>query len=879
MSVSGEPSFGSLLRGLRAAAGLTQEEIAQRSGLSVRAVGGLERGTVRRPQRKTVGLLATALDLSAADARALSEAARRVPSAAAAASAAAAETESEPRIPRQLPAAPQHFTGREDQISTVTRWIGFASSSAGPPAVLAIDGMAGVGKTSLAVHLGHALAERYPDGQLFLDLHGHTPGRGPLAADAALTRLLRGLGVGEEQLGDDPEERAELWRSRASGRRLLIVLDNAAGTEQVRPLIPGHGDSLVLVTSRLRLLDLDTAAGMSLDVLPQAQAQALFLRVAGAQRAAGQEDDVREAVRLCGRLPLAIRIAAARLRHRPSWQVRDLIDRLLESAEDTAPGESQVAAAFEMSYHRLAPAQQRMFRTLSLHPGIDIDVFAAAALAGLATRPARRLLEALLDHHLLEQRVPGRYTFHDLMREYARGKCAEAGDPEADQRATDRLLDHYRYAASSAMDVLAPATRGRRPSVDPTGDDVPTPEFAAAAQALQWLDAERANLLAAAALAVEQGRAAHATQISHIAWRYLHDGGHYQDALTLHSLAVQAARGGTDRRALTSALRYYALTCERLGRFRSAFAVLEEAREICEEPEDLASVVELLGNLSMVTGQYEDAATHFDRSLALWRAAGDLIGVGNDLGNLGITHFWLGRYGTAREHVAQALAAHEELGHPASQAQSLIWLGIIAERTGGYGQARQYADRAHALATAHGLLSLEADALEVRGVARTALGDTEALTDLTRSLTMRREQRNQPPLCDSLLALGGYHQRRGEHERALDYFRQAVEATGDIGIPSTQAAALTGLGEALTALGRPESALVEHRRALELALTLGDPYRLARAHEGVGRALDAMRQREEASPHLFRAHATYALLGVPDAERLTVELAETSSSR
>lgn len=866
----GESSFASLLRALRAESGLTQEEIAERSGLSVRAIGDLERGTVRRPQRKTVELLVAALGVTGAAADALTEAARAVRRAVPGGESALASGAE--AVARQLPSTVRHFVGREAEMAAVLRSVeresadeaGAAGAAGAAAQVLAIDGMAGVGKTALAVAAGHALAGRYPDGQLFLDLHGHTPGREPVPAHAALVRLLRTLGVRDEHLADDPEELAELWRNQASERRLLIVLDNAADAAHVRPLIPGGG-SLVLVTSRLRLIDLDVSESVSLDVLPAAQARRLLADGAGAERVAGQEADLGEAARLCGHLPLAIRIAAAQLRHRPSWRVADLIESLGESA---AEGRGQVAAAFEMSYRALEPAQQRMFRLLALHRGSDIEVFAAAALAGLPRHAARRLLESLLDHHMIEQHVPGRYALHDLMREYARGESSAVHDDRGEREASDRLCAHYLATSSAAMNVIAPATSSRRPSVARPETDAP--QFADAAQAAAWLEAERGNLLAAAVLAAEQGRAAHAIRFSQIIWRDLYNAGCHLDALTVHELAVAAARQQQDTNAHAKALRYYGLSCVSLGRFPEALAALEASRDMCEDPNDLAAALELLGNLGILICRYEDAAEHYDRALALWREQDNAQGVGNDLGNLGIVYFWLGRYAAARAHVTEALTVHGELGHPASQAQSLVWLGVVAERTGEYDAARAHADRALELAGAHNLPSFEADALEVRGLARLALGQSaESIADLQGSLEIRRAHGNQPSLVDSLLALGTHHHRHGEHERALDYFQQALYTTSDIGMPGTEAAALTGLGEALTALGRAEPALAHHRRALETAQPLGDPYRIARAHEGFGFALRALGDHEQAEEHLRQALDAFARLGVPDTERIS----------
>lgn len=874
-----DPSFSSLLRTLRRRAGLTQEEVAQRAGLSPRAIGDLERGLVRRPQRKTVELLIRALELPAAAANSLSEAARRPAQpveSVADADPGATDSGAAPTVPRQLPIAVQHFTGRREQLRTLDQWIAGQSAHGGSdPAVrvLAVDGMAGIGKTALVIELGHAVAERYPDGQLFLDLHGHTPDRAPLAPRVALLRLLRAFDVREDRLADDPDELAQLWRSEAAGRRLLIVLDNAVDAEHVRPLIPGQGGSLVLITSRVQLADLDSTGSLSLGVLPAAEAGELFLREAGAGGPGTADADagvtlrqeVAEVVRRCGHLPLAIRIAGARLRHRPNWRIADLIEKLAESAVDE---QDLVASAFAMSYARLEPEQRRMFRMLGLHPGTDIDVFAAAALAGAPRRTAGHLLESLLSSHLIEQRAAGRYSFHDLMREYARGRSAAAEDPPMDRHAQARLIDHYLYTASTAVNLIAPASRGRRPTIDPPSTD--TPPLQDAAAALAWLEVERANLLTAAVLAGEQGRPSQVVQFSHILWRYLYNGGRHLDALALHTLAVGTARAEGDRKGLTHALRAFGLTCHQLGRFDDASAALTEARDLCEDPLDLAAAVEYLGNLTMTQGLYTQAVAHFEQSLSLWRADGFLLGIGNDLGNLGIAHFRRGDYEAARRLTVEALGLHVEHGHTSAQAQSSIWLSIVDERTGQYARGREEADRGLELARTLGLPAFEADALETRGLCLLRLDrPDEALDDLVGSLDLRRRHLDRLPIPDSLLALGVYHEHCDAPARALDYFRQSLDAAEDLDKTDAVIPALTGLGRALTASHDPESALVPLRRALELAGRTDepDPYLLARVQEGLGRALGALGDSGGAD-HLRLAREAYLRLGVPDVARI-----------
>ncbi|WP_433412793.1 BTAD domain-containing putative transcriptional regulator [Microtetraspora malaysiensis] len=329
-----------------------------------------------------------------------------------------------------LPYDVPDFTGREGELDRLSR--SWTSGNGGVVTISAIDGMAGIGKTALAVHAGHLLADHFPDGQLFVDLQAHAAGQAPLNAGSALEVLLGQLGVPAERIPASVADRAAVWRSELSGRRVLAVLDNALGADHVRPLLTGTSSALILITSRRRLTDLDGAHALSLDVLPAADAVELFTAIVG-ERAAAEPVAVLDVLQLCGFLPLAVRIAAARLHHRPRWTVEYLADRLRNQRRrlsELATSERGVAAAFTLSYQQLDPDQQRMFRLLGLQPGRDIGPDAAAALAHLPLERAEMLLEDLLDAHVLAQYQPGRYTFHDLLREHALATAA-AQEPQS----------------------------------------------------------------------------------------------------------------------------------------------------------------------------------------------------------------------------------------------------------------------------------------------------------------------------------------------------------------------------------------------------------------------------------------------------------------
>lgn len=703
--------------------------------------------------------------------------------------------------PAMLPAAVADFAGREGELARL------AAAGRGDRlgvTVVAIDGMAGVGKTALALRAAHQAAAGYPDGQLFLDLLGHTPGRRPVEPREALGALLRMVGVDGASIPEALAERAALWRSTLAGRRVLVVLDNAADAAQVRPLLPGAGGILVLVTSRHRMGDLDATDAVSLDVLAPGPARELFTALAGAERVRAEPAAVDALLRACGYLPLAIRIAGGRLRARPTWRVSDLLTLLREAdgrLGELAVGDRSVASAFEVSYAQLPAAQQRLFRLLGLLPGSGIDRFGAAALigTGVGVGEVASLLDALVDAHLLEEPAPGRYQLHDLLREHARQVVAVHEPAEERERAERRLLEYYLAAAERANHLLlALDVRSWAGPANPPGA---VPVFGDYQAAWDWLETERADLLAAVQQAARAGADEHAWRLPYHLGFFLSASGDAGPAVAIHEVAIAAAR--------------------RVGRDDGAAALLS----------NLSAILFGCGRMPEALAAAEDAVAVSGRNGYPSRQARALINAGNAL-------YRMGRYRQAQDRYAQAA----DLIGPelTDQATLHINLALILTRLGDHDTARGHADEAWRLAQKLPDGRLHAGAL-------LALGEIDRLTGRYRQAAGRFEQalaagRQRRDLDDQTQALGAMGRAasgQGRHAAAVGLLRQALRLAEQLANASSQAEYLNHLGETLRAAGHRRWAAGAHRTALRHAGTSGNTYEQARAHAGLADALRA----------------------------------------
>ena len=863
-------SFAGLLRQLRDDAGLTQEELAEAASLSPRSVSDLERGVNQTARHDTARLLAGALGLTGPQ-RALFEAAARgrapagqVLAAGQGAMAAAAT--------RTLPRDIASFTGRAAELAQLAGAV-TAVAGGGVVGIYAIGGMAGVGKTAFAVHAAHRLAGDFPDGQFFLPLHAHTPGQRPVDPADALASLLLTVGVGAQQIPPGLEARAGLWRHYLAGKKVLLVLDDAAGHEQVTPLLPGTGGSKVLVTSRRHLTALADAAAISLDTLAPGEAAALLARLAGRPDLGSGDGPAAEITRLCGYLPLAIGMLARQLHHHPAWTAAGLAGDLAaaEGRLELMRAENlSVAAAFDLSYEDLTVGQQRLFGRLGVHPGTDIDGYAAAALDGTDLATARRHLDGLYDHYLLTEPARGRYRLHDLLGEHARA-LAFAGDPADADAAARRLLDYYLHTAAAAGQHIATrhtpvgrAPPGDRPAVAPR---LSTPE-----QALAWLDAERANLHAAADYAAASGRSGPAIAIATAISGFLFARGHWDQSAGLHQAALAAARQAGDRAGQADALNELGLLQWATGDHPAAAASLTQALELYRGLGDRLGQASALGNLGRVqfdTGEYPAAAASHQQALELYRDLGHRAGQAQAIDNLGAVQSWTGDYPAAAASHQQALDLYRDLGHRLGQALATNNLGIVESWTGDYPAAAASYQQALALFRDLGDRLGQAMVFLNLGVVQSLTGDYPAATaSHQQALGMYRDLGDRHGQAMAIGNLGEMQLRTGDYPAAAASLTEALGMFREFGDRYAQAEVLNYLGEVLSRSDDSQQARDHHARALAIAREISAPLEEARALEGIGHCLLQDGNPGDAAAHWQQALTIYQRIGAPDARRI-----------
>jgi tetratricopeptide (TPR) repeat protein/transcriptional regulator with XRE-family HTH domain len=849
---------------------MTQEELAETARISARSVSDLERGVNRTSRHETARRLAVALGLTGPQ-RALFEAAARGRAPAGevlpGSIGAAAET-------RTLPRDIASFIGRTAELARLADAAGRADSAGrGSVAIHAIGGMAGIGKTTFAVHAAHALADRFPDGQYFLPLHAHSSGQPAVDPADALASLLLTAGVNAQQIPAELHARAARWRDHLAGKRVLLLLDDAASHEQITPLLPDTAGNMVLVTSRRHLTALTDATAISLDTLAPAEAAALLARLADRPDVNANDEAVAQLTWLSGYLPLAIGMLARQLHHHEAWtaaglasELADARDRLeLMSAENLS-----VAAAFDLSYHDLTADQQRLFRRLGLHPGIDIDPYAAAALDATDLAAARRHLAGLYDDYLLTEPVRGRYRLHDLLREHARA-LASADDRADSDAAVGRLLDYYLYAAAAAGEHI---TTRNTAAGRPASGVVPrvAPQLATAAQASAWLDAEWPNLHAVVVYAMESGWPVHAAAIPAAISGFLFSRGHWNQAADLHQVALVTARRAGDSAGQAAALNELGILHRATGDFKDAAADHQQALELYRRLGDRlgqASALDQLGKVHRETGEYPAAGDSHQLALALYRDLGHPAGEALALTNLGNVQARTGDYHAAATSHQQALELFRSLGHQLGQALATGNLGTVQLRTGEYAAATASLTEALGIYRDLGDRLGQASALANLGYVQRLTGEYPSATATQlEALSMFRElgdRRGQAIATDNL---GVVQWRSGDHEAATASLNEALRMYRDLGDRGGQAGVLNNLGEVLAQSADRAIARDYHTRALSIAREITAPAEEARALECLGNCLIQDGNLDDGAAHWRQALTIYQRIEAPDARRV-----------
>jgi tetratricopeptide (TPR) repeat protein len=641
-------------------------------------------------------------------------------------------------VPRQLPAGVAGFTGRAGPMGVLSELADEAVADPGVVVISAVGGMAGVGKTALAVHWAHQHAATFPDGQLYADLRGFDPSGTPASPSEVIRGFLGALGVPAGQAPASLEAQTGLYRSLLAGRRVMIVLDNARDAAQVRPLLPGSAGCMVVITSRTPLTALAAGPGarlISLDLLTEEEATGLLATRLGHARLAAEPAAAAELAALCGRLPLALAITAARAAARPELplsafaaELRDAGPRL--DALDAGDPASNLRAVFSWSCRALGDAAAGLFRLLGIHPGPDISVPAAVSLAGTGLAPTRACLRELAALHLITEHRPGRYALHDLVRAYA-AEQARAIIPAGDRRAAIlRVGDHYLHSASDADARLSPQHHDI--VLPPPGDGTAAESFDRREQAMEWFDAEYKVLLAVTTLAVGSGLDTYAWQLPATYVRYLDRHGHWHDWAAVQRLALAAAERLGDKNARACSLRTAGLLCLRLGRHGEARDRFGQALGLYRDLGSQVGQARAHGDIAMafaIEDRYREALDHSERALVLSRSAGHPHVLATTLNKVGWHAAHLGDYERALECCEQALALLRELGNRYSE--PFVWdsLGYIHQHRGEHARSIDCFHRAVSLFTEIGNRFELAATLSNLGDACAAAGQPAAARD------------------------------------------------------------------------------------------------------------------------------------------------------
>ncbi|QUQ69785.1 AfsR/SARP family transcriptional regulator [Kutzneria sp. CA-103260] len=747
-------------------------------------------------------------------------------------------------VPSELPADLVDFVGRRDVADRIAQRLTAGDTNTAVPLVT-LSGPPGVGKTALAIHVAHEVNRHFPGGQLYVNLRGYAPGP-PMSTVDALTRFLRALGVPPSQIPLDVEEQITLYRSCMAGRQVLVVLDNAAAAEQVRPLLPGSPGCAVLVTSRDTLLGLTALQGarpVGLDALAPDEAITLLTEMLG-ERAVEQEPDaVAELAQLCANLPLALRIAAANLANRPG--VANYVELLRQGNRLAAlvvdgDDEAAVHAAFDLSYHGLKPAARQLFRLLGLIPGPDFTAEAAAAVASLRLDESQRLLDRLAAANLVQQHSPGRYQLHDLLRLYAEQRTDVEENPGSKVIARSNLAAYYHHASAAASNTLSPGSV--RLPVPGAGFVVTTPRFADHVEALAWLDAERANLIAAVAQAEETGPLPAAWGLADALHRYFRGHRLSNEGVMTARIGLTAALRSGDGRAEAVMRQALGTLAWDLSDYDEAVDQVTLALSYYREMGPDHAVIEALTDLGGVygeRGEVERAAACFEQALEVTKVVDSPAGHATTLFKLGTLRLELGDVGEAIRLLEQALAGHRALGRRYDEAACLNNLGLAHRELGQFDQALTCLHSALDLRNELGSSDGRGSLLDTISTVYLDVGEVaQAGEYAATAIAQAREAGARRAEASALNTLARVESRRGDHELAVHHHEQALRVAQEIDNRYLEAESLIGLADTHRALGDRTQAAELAQRALVVYRAEQHPRALARAQKALELALN-----------------------------------------
>ncbi|MEV0275262.1 BTAD domain-containing putative transcriptional regulator [Streptomyces sp. NPDC050610] len=754
---------------------------------------------------------------------------------------------------------------------------GMAGTGGTVIALQAISGMAGVGKSLLAFHAARRLSPHYPEGLIHLDLRAHSPNGQPLTPTAALTGLLRLFGVESAGTPRGLDELTSRWRTLLSSRRAVIILDDAAGPAQLRPLLPAGSSSLIIITSRRRLAGIPGVRPVFLDLLPHDDAIALFTELVGTERTSRHEE-VAEIVRLCGHLPLAIELAAGRLISRPSWTTNHLLQRLSRSRgrlDEIRDVHTDIARVFELSYNALTNDERTVFRLLGLRLGPTFDVYATAALTGLPLGRTERIIESLLDAHLLQEPTADRFTAHDLLSEYSLMLASQDPQEERDL-VRARLITYYLAAADRADRIINP----RRPKIDIhhafPSDQLPS--WQGVSEAKSWLSAEHSALIAAEEHARSHGNPRQAAQFSHVLAAFLDSDGYWAEGQVIHQHAALHWRATGAPQAEARALTDLATTHAHAGRYAQAASACERALDLARAIGDTNTVVDALQQLAVLhwyRGQSLLMLSVAREALRISVRSADRWNEARSRNNTGIAQLHLGHPAEALQDFQESLALFRDENDVRGQLQALNNSAEVQLHIGERESARESFTQSLAIA-------LESGSRAEQGIAQLNLANSfrlpeelsEALSGYQSALLCFRNLGDRRNETITEIGIGDALHESGRYEESANHHRNALELARSIGASLEEGQSLRGLGAAERRLGHAAAAADHLTAALKIACEIHSPEDEARACAELAEVRAQMGRREAARALWQRARRRFEGLDASECARLDRRIEE-----